>query len=132
MAYRFGLLTALFSFIVLFFAGRSVAELFGASGKIAGNAARILPVFLLGYLFVSISRITTAYFYATGKNMWAYILIYGEVFFLFVLLLFLPKIAGISGTWFSVPASQLFAMMLSLLIINRQPEPYKHVTARAD
>ncbi|GAA0801737.1 MATE family efflux transporter [Faecalicatena orotica] len=132
MAYRFGLLTALFSFIVLFFAGRNVAELFGASGTIAGNAARILPVFLLGYLFVSISRITTAYFYATGKNMWAYILIYGEVFFLFVLLLFLPKIAGISGTWFSVPASQLFAMMLSLLIINRQPEPYKHVTARAD
>lgn len=132
MAYRFGLLTALFSFIVLFFAGRSVAELFGASGTIAGNAARILPVFLLGYLFVSISRITTAYFYATGKNMWAYILIYGEVFFLFVLLLFLPKLAGISGTWISVPASQLFAMVLSLLIINRQPEPYKHVTARAD
>lgn len=132
LAYRFGFFTALISFIVLFFAGRKIAELFGASGSIAENAAAILPIFLFGYLFVSISRVTTAYFYATAKNMWAYILIYGEVLFLFVLLLFVPKLAGISGTWVSVPVSQLFAMGLSLLFISRRPEPYKHTEAAAD
>lgn len=118
MAYCFGFLVSVCSFIVLYFMRGNAASLFGASNEITENVSRILPIFLFGYLFVSISRVTTAYFYATGKNLWAYILIYGEVLFLFVLLLIVPKLIGINGTWFSVPVSQLFAMILSIIFIN--------------
>ena len=63
---------------------------------------------------------TTAYFYATGKNLWAYILIYGEPLTLCVLLLILPNAMGsVNGTWVSVPLSQIIAMLLSLLLIHK-------------
>lgn len=79
--------------------------------------AQILPIFIIGFVFVSVSRVTTAYFYATGKNLWAYILIYGEPLTLCVLLLILPNAMGsVNGTWISVPLSQIIAMLLSLLL----------------
>ena len=71
-------------------------------------------------LFVSISRVTTSYFYATGKDLRAYLLIYGEPVLLALLLLFVPRLAGLFGTWVSVPMSQLLAMALGIgfLFIN--------------
>lgn len=82
--------------------------------------AQILPIFIIGFVFVSVSRVTTAYFYATGKNLWAYILIYGEPLTLCILLLILPNAMGsVNGTWVSVPLSQIIAMLLSLLLIHK-------------
>ena len=80
----------------------------------------VTAVFLAGYLFVSISRVTTSYFYATGKDLRAYLLIYGEPVLLALLLLFVPRLAGIFGTWVSVPLSQLLSMALGIgfLFIN--------------
>ena len=50
----------------------------------------------------------------------AYLLIYGEPVLLALLLLFVPGLAGIFGTWVSVPLSQLLAMTLGIgfLFIN--------------
>lgn len=118
LAYRFGLAVALVCMAVLFLLRGHAAALFGASEHIVESVAMILPVFICGYLFVSISRVSTAYFYATGKNLWAYILIYGEPLALFLMLCFLPSLAGgIRGTWIAVPLSQLVAMILSILLI---------------
>lgn len=47
-------------------------------------------------------------------------MIYGEVIILFLLLLILPPIIGISGTWLSVPLSQLAAMCISIYLIVRE------------
>lgn len=117
MAYRFALAISLLCMAVLFLFRQDVAALFGASAGTGQNVARALPPFILGFLFVSISRVSTAYFYATGKNLWAYILIFSEPLTLLVLLLFLPSLLGIWGTWISVPLSQLTAMALSILLI---------------
>ena len=38
----------------------------------------------------------------------------------FLLLLILPPIIGISGTWLSVPLSQLAAMCISIYLIVRE------------
>lgn len=118
LAYSFSLLVAILCFFALFFVRSGAAALFGASNEITESVAGILPIFLCGYLFVSISRVTTAYFYATGKNLFAYILIYGEVLFLFALLFIVPRLAGIYGVWTSVPISQFFAMGLALLFVR--------------
>ena len=45
-------------------------------------------------------------------------LIYGEPVLLALLLLFVPVLADIWGTWASVPLSQLLAMILGILFIR--------------
>lgn len=120
MAYRFSLVVAAVCMAVLFFLRGYTAILFGASPEISRQVAQILPIFLGGFLFISISRVSTAYFYATRKNLWAYILIYGEPASLFLLLLFVPSAAGgILGTWISIPLSQAIAALISVYLILR-------------
>lgn len=114
LAYRFAFGVAVVCSVVLFLLRD------GASEQVTVLVAQILPVFIIGFVFVSVSRVTTAYFYATGKNLWAYILIYGEPLTLCVLLLILPNAMGsVNGTWISVPLSQIAAMLLSLCLIRR-------------
>ena len=120
LAYCFAGLTSLACMAVLLLTRRQAAALFGASAQVTGSVAEILPIFVSGYLFVAASRVTTAYLYATEKNLWAYVMIYGEVFFLFVLLLFLPEMAGITGTWLAVPVSQLLAAAMSAAVVGRE------------
>ena len=120
LAYRFSFLVSLVCVVLLFLLRGQAGALFGASPEVTSEISRILPVFLAGYLFVSVSRVTTSYFYATGKDLRAYLLIYGEPVLLALLLLFVPGLAGIFGTWVSVPLSQLLAMTLGIgfLFIN--------------
>lgn len=113
MAYRFALAVSLVCMAFLFLFRQDVASVFGASPQAGQNVAKALPPFILGFLFVSISRVATAYFYATGKNLQAYLLIFSEPVSLLILLLFLPSLIGIWGTWISVPLSQLAAAILS-------------------
>ncbi|WP_107631188.1 MATE family efflux transporter [Agathobaculum massiliense] len=120
LAYRFAFGVAATCSVILFLLRGSAAYLFGASEQIAALVAQILPIFIIGFIFVSVSRVTTAYFYATGRNLWAYILIYGEPLTLCISLLILPNAMGnVNGTWISVPLSQIVAMLLSLLLIQR-------------
>ncbi len=121
MAYHFSLIVAAVCMLVLFFLRGHTAALFGASDDISQQVAEVLPIFLCGFLLISISRVSTAYFYATRKNLWAYILIYGEPFSLFLLLLFMPTVTGgVIGTWISVPLSQFVAALLSVILIYRE------------
>lgn len=120
LAYRFAFGVAVACSAVLFLLRGKAANLFGASEQVAALVAQILPIFIVGFLFVSVSRVTTAYFYATGKDLWAYILIYGEPLALCVLLLILPNVMGsVNGAWISVPLSQIIAMLLSLCLIRK-------------
>lgn len=48
--------------------------LFGASGEVNLEIARITPIFLVSVPFVAILRITTASFYATEKSAYSYVL----------------------------------------------------------
>ena len=96
----------------------------------AGNAGgRAYPTYLIvGFLFASISRVTTAFFYAINQNVHAYLLIYGEPLLLFLLLLVLPTAIGIQGTWLAVPISQIVTAAASLLLIWKEKQ---HTTKMA-
>ncbi len=119
MAYRFSLAVAFVAMAGLFILRRPAISLFGASPGIVEEVAGILPIFLVGYLFVSFSRVSTAYFYAAGRNLPAYLLIYGEPLMLFLFLLLLPMLTGgILGTWLAVPLSQATAMLLAVICIR--------------
>lgn len=90
--------------------------------------ADVLPIFIWGYLCISVSRVTTAYFYATNQHALAAVLIYGEPVFLGLSLLLVPPLLGITGTWLSVLFSQVFAMGLSLLFILLERKRSRHAT----
>lgn len=96
-----------------------VGILFGASDAVARSVRDILPLFLLGFLPLSFAREATSFFYATEKNTAAYLLIYGEPLCLFLLLLFLPAACGITGTWLSVPLSQLLTGIFAAYLYRR-------------
>ena len=120
LAYRFAFGVAAICAVILFLLRGDAAYLFGTSETVAVRVAQILPIFIVGFVFVSVSRVTTAYFYAMGKNLWAYVLIYGEPLTLCVLLLILPNAMGsVDGTWISVPLSQIIAMLISVLLIRK-------------
>lgn len=108
---------ALVCCIALFFARNHIAGLFGASDEVSEQVAKILPLFTLGYIFAGATRMTAAYFYATEKTGRAYILIFGEPAVLLILLLFMPQIFGIWGTWMSVPLSQVVISAVSALFL---------------
>lgn len=116
MAYGFALLVAFLCTGLLLAVRGEAALLFGASGKVTALVAFILPIFCTGFLFAAFSRVTTAYFYAAGRNVQAYLLIYGEPLFLFLLLLFLPNLLGVQGTWAAVPISQILAAAVGAVL----------------
>lgn len=113
---------------VLFFTRGTAAEIFGASAQVTQEVARILPIFIVGFLFVSISRVTTAFFYAINQNLRAYLLIYGEPLLLFLLLLVLPAAIGIQGTWLAVPISQIAIAAVSLLLVWKETKKATRTT----
>ena len=113
----FAAATAVVCCIALFFAREYMAGLFGASAEVSNEVAKILPLFTAGYLFAGVTRMTAAYFYATDKSWRAYILIFGEPAMLLILLLFMPALLGVWGTWISVPLSQVVISIVSAVFL---------------
>lgn len=118
MGYRFAAAVSLVCMGMLYLIRYHVALLFGASLSTVENTGQVLPVFIAGFLFICFARVTTAYFYATAKNVLAYLVIYGESFLLFVFLMICPTVLGITGTWVSVPLSQIAVMLLSVFLLS--------------
>ena len=118
LSYGFSLAVSLLCILFLFAVRDRAASLFGASAQVTAGVAFILPIFIVGFLFVSISRTTIAYFYASERNGKAYFLIYGESVCLFLALLFLPGKAGIEGVWLSVPLSQFLMTVFSFFLLG--------------
>ena len=128
LGYQFAGVVSAICMAVLFFTRENAAKIFGASPQVTQEVARILPIFIVGFLFVSISRVTTAFFYAVNQNVRAYLLIYGEPLLLLLLLLVLPAAIGIQGTWLAVPISQIVTAAASLLLIWKEKQ---HTTKTA-
>lgn len=110
--------------ILLFFVSTGIVPvIFGASNAVASLYNKVLPYFLAGMLFVPVFKITSCYFYATGKMKLAYMLIYLEPTLIALLAGgALPLLLGIRGVWMAVPATQLLiaATSIVLLSVNRK------------
>ncbi len=117
MSRNFSFLVGGASFFFLVWGGSSVIELFGTSRQVTEYVTEILPIFLLGLLFAGVSRAVISYFYATEKNLQAYVLIYGESVLLGFLLMIVPNRMGILGTWISVMVSQALIALLSQVFL---------------
>ena len=90
--------------------------IFGASTDTAQMIAYILCIIAVGYLGIAVIRVTIAYFYSTGYNTYAYILVYGEPVMIVLLLLILPLFMGVNGVWAAIPLEQLIMAGLALAL----------------
>lgn len=116
LSYLTGLAVALLSTLALYLARGSLGALFGASAQVSTLVAAVLPLFLVGLVFYSVSRVTTACLYATERILLSYICVYAEPVLLLVLLLILPVFMGQSGVWLSVVLSQCALAVISLAV----------------
>ena len=115
-AYITAVILAVLCNIALFCTRDGLGALFGASKSTGDLVAEVLPIFLFGLFFYSFSRITTASFYATEKNLYSYLCVYAEPVLLLLLLLLLPELWGQSGIWWSVVSSQILTACLALVL----------------
>ena len=65
---------------------------------------------------IAVIRVTIAYFYSTGYNTYAYILVYGEPVMIVLLLLILPLFMDVNGVWAAIPLEQLIMAGLALAL----------------
>ena len=122
MSYIFGFFMVLLIGYILYLLRFDIPILFGSSNDVVNGVARLLPLFLLGSLFTPFSRVTTAYFYATEKSFSSYLLVYGELVILAILLFALSSLFGLMGVWLSIPISQALIALCSMIMIVRRRE----------
>ncbi|MBR4981722.1 MAG: polysaccharide biosynthesis C-terminal domain-containing protein [Lachnospiraceae bacterium] len=118
MSRNFSIFVGILFMLFVLWQGRMVVGIFGSSPQVTEYVLKVLPIFLLGMAFSGISRAVISYFYATEKNMKAYILIYGEAVLLGILLLILPRAMGIMGTWMSIMLSQILVAVMSQALLK--------------
>ena len=118
MSRNFSVVVGILFMIAVIWKGNWVVGIFGSSSKVTEYVLEVLPVFLIGMAFSGLSRAAISYFYATEKNTKAYILIYGEAVLLAILLLIIPRMVGIIGTWISIMLSQILVAIMSQLLLE--------------
>lgn len=116
MAYGLAGVLAVFSIGVLFLCRFQIGALFGASEAVLTETGKVIPMFLIGVIFLAFTRITTSGFYASENNLLSYILVYAEPALLFVFLLVLPPVAGLPGVWWSTGLSQAVCGGIAVLL----------------
>ena len=106
----------------IMYAGRTdIGTLFGASAAVNNEIAKIVPIFLVSLPFVSITRISTACFYATEKSALSYILTFIEPILMLVFMLILPPLfGGQMMVWWSTVFARIAAAVLALLLTRCQ------------
>lgn len=119
LAYGFAMFLSVLGCIVMYLTRDKLGVLFGASGEVNTEIAKIMPIFLVSVPFVAILRITTASFYATEKSMYSYILTFIEPIFMFVLMLILPLFGGQMMIWWSTVFARILSAVLALFLKRR-------------
>ena len=119
MSYLTALITSFICLPAVYLLRYAIPQMFGSSPSVAEDAAHVLSLFVWSFPCIAIMRVSTAYFYATKSNLFAYILIYSEPISLALLILAgVPKALGLEGLWMCIPISQgILALMAIVLMI---------------
>jgi putative MATE family efflux protein len=91
-----------------------IGRLFGASEGTAAEAAVRLPLFLGALIFISFTRVTSAYCYAVEQVILSYVLVYAEPILSVCAMLVIPPVRGLEGVWCAIPAAQAVTGVIAL------------------
>lgn len=117
MAYLFAEVIAVVFLGLFILLSRPIAVFFGMRGVGVEDVAVALPIFAAGFVFLAVLKVTTSCCYAAERNIYAYVLIYGELIGIGLLAgLILPPFLGIMGVWIAVPAAQAILCMVAVVL----------------
>ena len=118
LSYVTALVTAFICLPAVYLLREAIPQLFGSSPLVAADAAHVLSLFVWAFPCIAIMRVSTAYFYATKTNVFAYILIYSEPVVLAILIAAgIPKALGVEGLWICLPISQGILAFIAVILM---------------
>ena len=118
LSYVTALVTAFICLPAVYLLREAIPQLFGSSSSVAADAAHVLALFVWAFPCIAIMRVSTAYFYATKTNVFAYILIYSEPVVLAILIAAgIPKALGVEGLWICLPISQGILAFIAVILM---------------
>jgi MATE family, multidrug efflux pump len=108
-------------FLVLLLFPGTVMRIFINEADIIEKGVPIMHVLIMMLPVVGFHQVSTSFFQSIGKAMPSLILsISRQVLFIIPLLLILPRFYGLGGIWFAVPIADLFAILLTIFLVNRE------------
>lgn len=120
LAYITSIITALVSSAIILNLRFDIPIFFGASENISKDISQNFPIFVYAFIFMAIVRITTSYFYAAGKDIPAFIMVYGETIILFIFsYILLPKMYDIVGVWLATPVTSAIMTFIGIILIKK-------------
>ena len=94
-----------------------LAKYFNISPELMNETALALKTTAFAYIFFGITRVTSAYFYATNHTKFSNLLIYIEPIVIAPAMLWIfTELFGLSGVWMAYPAIQVILSSISLVL----------------
>ena len=120
MAYEFAMALALIGGLLIYLLRGKIGLLFGSSAAVNAGVIAVMPIFLVSVPFDAITRVSTAAFYATEKNVLSYILTFAEPVLMLVLMLALPPLLGGQiMIWWSTVFAKMITALISIVLTAR-------------
>ena len=120
MAYEFAMALAIAGGLLIYLLRGKIGLLFGSSAAVNAGVIAVMPIFLVSVPFDAITRVSTAAFYATEKNVLSYILTFAEPVLMLVLMLALPPLLGGQiMIWWSAVFAKMITALISIVLTAR-------------
>ena len=120
LAYEFSMVLAVISAILIYLLRGKIGLLFGSSAEVNAGVIKVMPIFLVSVPFDAITRVSTAAFYATEKNVLSYVLTFIEPIIMLVLMLMLPPVfGGQIMIWWSTVFAKVITASVSIVLSVR-------------
>ncbi len=109
-----------------------LAKYFNISPELMNETALALKTTAFAYAFFGVTRVTSAYFYATNHTKFSNLLIYIEPIVIAPAMLWIfTELFGLSGVWMAYPAIQVILSSISLVLKSPNMEHKTIVIAPA-
>lgn len=105
-----------------------LAKYFNISPELMNETALALKTTAFAYIFFGITRVTSAYFYATNHTKFSNLLIYIEPIVIAPAMLWIfTELFGLSGVWMAYPSIQVILSSISLVLKSPNMEHKKEL-----
>lgn len=105
-----------------------LAKYFNISTELMNETALALKTTAFAYAFFGVTRVTSAYFYATNHTKFSNLLIYIEPIVIAPAMLWIfTELFGLSGVWMAYPAIQVILSSISLVLKSPNMEHKKEL-----
>ena len=119
-SYLFSVFVSFFTMVMILLLRHQIPGFFGASQQASLIVSTALCIFVVGFIPIGFCRTTTSYFYATKKNLFAAILVYGEPILIALLVFLLPMTClNLNGVWISYPIVQFLLVILAAFLLRK-------------